>query len=70
MLSDWVRFGIAAAVVLEAEDGANSKDGRMESWKESLSLMALSLPTANPRGHPNAKLPHARESKYCHCRSL
>lgn len=37
--------GTAAAIVLTAEDGANSKDGRVESWKESLSLMALTLPT-------------------------
>lgn len=34
-----------AAVVLTAEDAANSKDGRVQSWKESLSLTALSLPT-------------------------
>lgn len=35
----------AAAVVLRAEDGTNSKDGGVDSWKGSLSLMALSLLT-------------------------
>lgn len=34
-----------AAVVLTAEEAANSRDGRVQSWKESLSLTAASLPS-------------------------
>lgn len=37
--------GTTAAFVLIAKDGASSKDGRVDNWKESLSLSALSLLT-------------------------